>query len=71
MAKKQVNTHWLLGIPALCAYLGDIDKRVCKKYFLDKGLQPVWSINKEMNYYDTAEVDALAIKLYGKKRVKL
>ena len=68
---KQVNSHWLLGIPALCAYLGGIDERVCKKHFIDKGLQPVWSINEKLNYYDAAEVDAFALKHYRNQRVKL
>ena len=73
MAKKtiQVESRWLLGVPALCAYLGGIDDRTCKAHFLDKGLQPVWSVNDKLNYYDKAEVDAFVLRNYRNQRVKL
>ncbi len=60
-----------MGIPAICAYLGGIDSRTCKKYILDMGLQPVWAINRKLCYYDKADVDRLVKKLYKVQTVKL
>lgn len=67
MKRKAVETELLKGIPSLCEFLGGIDKRICKKYFLDKGLVPKYSINDKLAYYDKRDVVLFLERNYKNK----
>lgn len=65
MAKESkisvVVSPWLLGLQALCEYLGLQDKRTAKKWFIDRGLRPR-SVMGNLCWYHKDDVDKFMIK---------